>query len=384
MVLYHEKWEELIMMNIGKTIADLRKANNMTQSEVAELLGVSYQAVSKWERDESLPDITMLPKIADLYHISIDQLLRGGFEMKKEEVIEAKKIVEEASMNIQEEKEDSFDELEDKSLGDRINEYVNKEITSSFAQAFGSLAPMMKPKKIDKVLKKRKFKVGEIPKDTYEYLGNDLMDQMVESVDEMDEWTYHEMIEMLPMSSSSTKNKIVDKVCQGHLADYALDEMLPFLNRTQIRTLLENFFETCEYEDVLDQLVSMLPFLNHENRSLAVDYLCEHQWEEVDLEEYLPFLSADQKDQLVDCLIEDCSDKIELDELFPFMNSSQKRKLVHYATEKMEVEDVVEAAPFLNSDLINEIVDFYIENEKDDDISGLYPFMNSNAKKKLF
>ena len=80
------------MNKIGKTIADLRKANNMTQSEVADILGVSYQAVSKWERDESLPDITLLPQIADLYHISIDQLLRGSFEMKEEEVEQAKKL----------------------------------------------------------------------------------------------------------------------------------------------------------------------------------------------------------------------------------------------------------------------------------------------------
>ena len=71
------------MNKIGKTIADLRKANNMTQSEVADILGVSYQAVSKWERDESLPDITLLPQIADLYHISIDQLLRGSGTMSR-------------------------------------------------------------------------------------------------------------------------------------------------------------------------------------------------------------------------------------------------------------------------------------------------------------
>ena len=43
------------MNKIGKTIADLRKANNMTQSEVADILGVSYQAVSKWEAIHLFP-----------------------------------------------------------------------------------------------------------------------------------------------------------------------------------------------------------------------------------------------------------------------------------------------------------------------------------------
>ena len=63
------------MNKIGKTIADLRKANNMTQSEVADILGVSYQAVSKWENDLSCPDITLLPQLARLFGVTTDELL---------------------------------------------------------------------------------------------------------------------------------------------------------------------------------------------------------------------------------------------------------------------------------------------------------------------
>ena len=63
--------------SIGTLIAALRRANGMTQKELAERLNVSDKAVSRWERDESLPDLTLLPLIADIFHITVDELLRG-------------------------------------------------------------------------------------------------------------------------------------------------------------------------------------------------------------------------------------------------------------------------------------------------------------------
>ena len=63
--------------SIGTLIAALRRANGMTQKELAEKLNVSDKAVSRWERDESLPDLTLLPLIADIFHITVDELLRG-------------------------------------------------------------------------------------------------------------------------------------------------------------------------------------------------------------------------------------------------------------------------------------------------------------------
>lgn len=63
--------------SIGSFIAALRRANGMTQKELAERLSVSDKAVSRWERDDSLPDVMLLPVIADLFHITVDELLRG-------------------------------------------------------------------------------------------------------------------------------------------------------------------------------------------------------------------------------------------------------------------------------------------------------------------
>lgn len=62
---------------IGQFIAVLRKANGMTQQDLADKLNVSNKAVSRWERDESAPDITLIPALAELLGVTCDELLKG-------------------------------------------------------------------------------------------------------------------------------------------------------------------------------------------------------------------------------------------------------------------------------------------------------------------
>lgn len=65
------------MMNssLGSRIAELRRKKNMTQEDLANALGVTPQAVSKWENDLSCPDIALLPQLARLFDVTTDELL---------------------------------------------------------------------------------------------------------------------------------------------------------------------------------------------------------------------------------------------------------------------------------------------------------------------
>ena len=63
---------------VGRQIYDLRRAKGLTQAELGERLGVTYQAVSKWERAETLPDTAILPELAEVLETTVDNLLRGG------------------------------------------------------------------------------------------------------------------------------------------------------------------------------------------------------------------------------------------------------------------------------------------------------------------
>lgn len=60
---------------IGENIRRLRRARNLTQEEVAAHLGISFQAVSKWERGDGYPDISMLPPLANYFGVSVDELM---------------------------------------------------------------------------------------------------------------------------------------------------------------------------------------------------------------------------------------------------------------------------------------------------------------------
>jgi transcriptional regulator with XRE-family HTH domain len=62
-------------MLLNEKITIIRKMNNLTQEGFAEELGVSRQAVSKWENGTSVPDVQLLLRIADFYNLTLDQLV---------------------------------------------------------------------------------------------------------------------------------------------------------------------------------------------------------------------------------------------------------------------------------------------------------------------
>ncbi len=62
---------------VGAYISNKRKNRNLTQLELAQMLNVSHQAISKWERGESLPDISILPQLSRVFEVTIDALLNG-------------------------------------------------------------------------------------------------------------------------------------------------------------------------------------------------------------------------------------------------------------------------------------------------------------------
>lgn len=69
-------------MTLGKRIGTLRRQKEWKQDDLAELLGVSPQAVSKWENDQTCPDISLLPKLAEVLGVTVDELLSGKKELQ--------------------------------------------------------------------------------------------------------------------------------------------------------------------------------------------------------------------------------------------------------------------------------------------------------------
>lgn len=70
-------------MNLGNNLYQARKKKGMSQEEVAEKLGVSRQTISKWETDETLPDIRQAKKLSVLYGLTLDELIEFDVELQE-------------------------------------------------------------------------------------------------------------------------------------------------------------------------------------------------------------------------------------------------------------------------------------------------------------
>ncbi len=87
-------------MNLGNNLFQARKRTGLSQEIVAEKLGVSRQTISKWETDETVPDIYQSKKLAKLYHLSLDELIEFDVDLKEiEEIIENTNEEKEAKIN---------------------------------------------------------------------------------------------------------------------------------------------------------------------------------------------------------------------------------------------------------------------------------------------
>lgn len=74
-------------MTLGRSLWNARKKSGLSQEEVAEKLGVSRQTISKWELDETLPDIRQSKTLSTLYHLTLDELI--DFDLERQAVEEA-------------------------------------------------------------------------------------------------------------------------------------------------------------------------------------------------------------------------------------------------------------------------------------------------------
>lgn len=76
-------------MNLGNSLFHARKKCGLSQEAVAEKLGVSRQTISKWETEETIPDIYQTKKMAVLYHVTLDELLNFDIDVKEiQEIID--------------------------------------------------------------------------------------------------------------------------------------------------------------------------------------------------------------------------------------------------------------------------------------------------------
>lgn len=185
----------------GAYISRLRKKADMTQSELAEQLNLTRQAISKYECGDSFPDISVLIEIADVFNITLDELINSGHPTKKEAAI-----------------------LESAATGQDLYGDMNKQCISDIV----NIAPLLKPSLLDKMSKglaKHGIDISSIVL-LAEYINDDTVVNLLQNAtfDTINESMLERLIPFLDENSITI---IFQKILEGEL-DYGLIRiMLP-------------------------------------------------------------------------------------------------------------------------------------------------------------
>ena len=130
---------------IGKFITALRKANGMTQKDLAEKLNVSDKTSSRWERDESAPDLSLIPVIAEIFDVTCDELLRGERKSpaEREAVKETAKDTEPSSDTQKEELSAKSEKQVKRLLKTSFSQFQNRTYISLGLSLLGIIVAMI-------------------------------------------------------------------------------------------------------------------------------------------------------------------------------------------------------------------------------------------------
>ena len=186
-------------MKFGKALSTLRKQADMTQNEVADKLNLSRQAISKYERGESFPDISVLVMIAELFHVTLDQLINYGEPTKGEYAI-----------------------LENVAKG-------NADIIAEKIADVVNLAPLLKPsilKKLSHQFEKQGVDISDIIT-LAEYLNDEAVVKLIEKAT-FDDINDELLEKFIPMLNHNSKEAIFQKILDGEMDWHFIKAFLPY------------------------------------------------------------------------------------------------------------------------------------------------------------
>lgn len=267
------------MESIGRKISELRKAKNMTQMELADKMSISFQAVSNWERGNSMPDIAKLPELAQIFEVTIDELLGERNEL-----------------------------LESVASG-QITEYLDQnEVT---VDKLSGVAPVLKPNQVNTIFARTEWHSLHEIVDLLPFISNDLIDKLARKVTEQGD--YSAINELAPFLSGTTIDEIAKKMmCEGK----DISEVLPFVSAGAVAELAETSYQ----KRGLSSLEDLFPFMSQE----ALRKIAEREYKInglYNLEAIAPFLDRSCLSELAKKAIEKDGIKA-ISTILPFLDRS--------------------------------------------------------------
>ena len=274
-------------MMIGKKIKQARINQNMTQMNLADAMGVSYQAVSNWERGNAMPDISKLADLCSALHITVDELLGIASSAVTKAMAQEDLTVEDAV----------------EAAVRYYNYFPNEPEMLVYA------APALPPKTVMEQSRKKsqRLDLNRIA-DMAPFLDEEFLDELIAHAE----------------------------ICDLD----GLDELAPFLSQKT----LENLVERANVHD-LDVAVEIAPFLSKSALDVIVKRCIETE-ELESIEELAPFLSKETLNSIADAVITGNLD-VDMEELYPFFGKETIRKLAKHMLEIQNLDALEEIVPFI-------------------------------------
>ena len=371
---------------IGKRIKQARIDKNMTQMALADAMGVSYQAVSNWERGNSMPDISKLGDLCAALDITVNALLgleetapnavkkaMDKEELTMEELAEVAPVMlpEDVKMRMEgnclhidigggsvdvkigddsdaEPAEEATPEETDRKHGPRIVRVFTKKEKEKNKEAeakktkkldlsrIADMAPFLDQEYLDELVRSADLSDLDGIEEVAPFLKRETLDYLVEQAGMDDLET---LSEIAPFLSRETVDKLVNRCTEAE--DFStLEELAPFISHETLDKLAEQV-----QPDSIWEVVSLAPFFSKQTLDKLVRR-CEEAEKLDAIEELASFVSRETLDGLVDRCIEEGRGE-DLEDIYPFLSKEALRKLAKYMMEQKDLDALDDLMPFV-------------------------------------
>ena len=320
-------------VEIGRRISRLRKEKDMTQPALADVMGVSFQAVSNWERGASMPDIGKLPELAQALGVSVDELLGGG---RGGELIRS--VID----------------------GSEASFVKNERITLTEA---GEAAPLLKPRQVTRIVKaieeekeQHHSSEGEAETASAEqdridlesliaiapFLEEDYLDELATRLAPM--VGLGRLAALAPFISEETLGKLAVSAVQNGGTLGELAAIAPFLDEDDLGKIA---FSVVQNGGTLGELAAIAPFLDEDDMGKLALACVEGGGSVSQVAAIAPFLDEDDLDRIVKTALKQGQRISDLTALFPFLSHDTMRALVEDALKKNDTNMLSKISMFL-------------------------------------
>ena len=341
------------MEYVSKNIREARVGKNLTQMDLADAMGVSYQAVSNWERGNSMPDISKLPDLCRILGLSFEALVREESETA------------ETVGRMMEKEEVRLEELEEAAPAltpEELQQAALAELEKKGGAALGKLvgvAPYFKREDLAELVEKIQIKKKDVDMD--------------------------DVVGLAPfLSGTEALDRLAWELREQGLAPSEVAELAPFLSRGMLRKIASRAGE----QNNLEELENLAPFLSGAE---SMDELMEELWKRgrdlPELTELVPFISHEMLRQMAGRAVEQ-NDMQRLVLLAPYFKRNELAevtKKIRVKIEDMDIDEVVELAPYLaNTEVMDRVA--WELREQGLELSGLSelaPFLSHEMLWKI-